>query len=196
MCYVDGCNRDVWAAGLCSRHYERKRKTGTTDDGPRARLSLTERFWKYVDKRGPDDCWNWTAKSRIAGYGVIGLGGRNAGKMLAHRLSWVIHNGDIPDSGDYHGTVVMHTCDNRLCVNPSHLRLGSQSENVRDMDRKGRRTTVTRSGTDHHNAKLDDDAVRFIRDSDLPQRKLAAMFGVSRHPIARIKRGDGWKHVE
>lgn len=194
ICSVENCKRPVFAAGLCSTHYSRKRKTGTTDAGPKARLSLGERFWSKVDKRGPDECWEWQA-SGVSGYGTIGVGGRAGGKVLAHRLSWELHSGPIPDSEEHHGTVVLHTCDNRKCVNPAHLRLGTQSDNVRDMDAKGRRKNTPHHGEKHGNAKLTDEAVRFIRKSNLPQKKLAEMFGVSKYPIYRIKSGKGWTHV-
>ena len=138
-CSVEGCGKPVYVAGMCSPHYNRKRTTGTTDDGPRARKPLSERLWKYVTKRGPDECWNWFGKSMIRGYGLLGIGGRKDGKMLAHRVSWILANGPIPEGGpEPHGYVVMHTCDNRLCCNPAHLRLGTQYDNIEDMNRKGR----------------------------------------------------------
>ena len=138
-CTVEGCSGPVWAASMCSRHYNRKLKTGTVEDGPRARASLSDRLWRQVDCRGDDECWLWTAKSVVTGYGVLSSGGRDKPKILAHRAAWEVINGSIPDGEGHHGTVVMHTCDNRLCCNPAHLRLGSQADNVRDMDEKGRR---------------------------------------------------------
>ena len=86
-------------------------------------------------------CWNWIGSTNKKGYGLIGgeiNGKRYAPKgrrMLAHRVSWVIHNGDIPDSDAAHGTVVRHSCDNPKCVNPAHLLLGTQADNVKDMIR-------------------------------------------------------------
>lgn len=139
MCSVDNCEGKDYSGGLCSRHYNRLRTTGTTADGPRARLPLADRLWRQVDRRGEEECWPWLGVSLLKGYGFIGRGGRGAGKLLAHRAAWEVTFGSIPESDGYHGTVVMHTCDNRLCCNPKHLRLGTQAENVRDMDAKGRR---------------------------------------------------------
>ena len=143
-CKVDGCGRLLWAVGYCSKHYNRLRTTGTLEDGPKARLPLAVRLWKNIDKRAPQECWPWTSERKVKGYGSIGRGGRGGGNALAHRVVWELTHGPIPKSSDYHGMVVMHRCDNRLCCNPAHLVLGSQSDNVRDMDAKGRRVSVPR----------------------------------------------------
>lgn len=86
------------------------------------------KFWAKVDKT--DSCWLWTGCKSPRGYGVVGVGGK---AQRAHRFSWTLHNGPIPN-----GMVVMHTCDTPLCVNPSHLKLGSQKDNILDAARKGR----------------------------------------------------------
>lgn len=149
MCSIEGCNRAVLAKGLCSKHYNRLITTGTTDDGPRARMPMEERFWRRVSKT--DTCWEWLGHKNAYGYGVINAGGRNGKAWFAHRYSWMIHNGEIPKSAAYHGTVIRHSCDNRSCVNPEHLLLGSQKDNVADMDSRGRRVSNPRRGSAHHN---------------------------------------------
>lgn len=90
-------------------------------------LTPEERFWAKVEK-GPD-CWEWKA-FRNKGYGKFTYNGR---MYLAHRLSWILTNGPIPD-----GLGVLHSCDNPPCVNPDHLFLGTQLDNMRDASNKGR----------------------------------------------------------
>ena len=115
--------------------------------------------------------------------------------MLAHRAAWEVANGPIPDGEGWHGTVVLHTCDNRLCCNPAHLRLGTQADNVRDMDAKGRRVAVLRHGEDHHMTKITEDDVRAIRASAERAGILAARYGLDRHTITTIRKRKTWKHV-
>lgn len=159
--------------------------------------STVDRFWQRVERRGAGDCWNWQGRRHNSGYGVIS--GAINGKryvpvgqgMLTHRVSWIIHHGDIPDSKGYHGAVVMHTCDNRLCVNPAHLRLGTQGENVADMHAKKRAVDApTMLGPDHPNARFKDQRiVDWIRSCKIPSRILADAFRVDRHTITNIKSG-------
>jgi hypothetical protein len=98
---------------------------------------LKDRFWEKVSKDGPrhkslGKCWVWTAAKEGTGYGSIGLGpGNGLGK--AHRVSWELHYGTIP-----YGLCVLHKCDNPACVRPSHLFLGTQLDNARDKEGKGR----------------------------------------------------------
>jgi hypothetical protein len=87
------------------------------------------RFWSHVEKS--DGCWNWTASVASHGYGNAWDG---VTVLTAHKLSWRIHFGAVPD-----GSVIMHTCDNPKCVRPDHLLIGTHVDNMRDMARKGRR---------------------------------------------------------
>ena len=91
---------------------------------------MMNRFWSKVDIKGPDDCWEWQAGKHRQGYGVFKFDGK---PQLAHRISWLLANTEIPE-----GMVVMHTCDNTPCVNPNHLCLGTQKDNVQDMKAKKR----------------------------------------------------------
>lgn len=94
-------------------------------------MSLKDRFWaKVAIVEG--GCWIWTACTKN-GYGCINPGGKRGGTVYSHRLSYSWSKGDIPK-----GLQAMHSCDNRLCVNPAHLSLGTNKDNSDDMMRKGR----------------------------------------------------------
>ena len=91
---------------------------------------LAERFFSKIEQTS--GCWNWLGALNRGGYGVIGLGGRREGTALAHRVAYGLYNGDPGER------CVMHSCDNRRCVRPSHLSLGTYADNNRDMALKGR----------------------------------------------------------
>lgn len=161
------------------------------------------RFWSKVAKAGPDDCWEWRGTMLSTGYGVLTKGGdgRKTKTIPAHRAAWLIHTKYLPKTHEY----ICHKCDNRSCVNPSHLFLGSCTDNLRDMVAKGRHFTQTRPericrGSKHANAKLNEAAVIKMRQMrQLPirpgVRTLAKMFGVSRITARRAIDGISWKHV-
>lgn len=184
-CKVNGCGGEVFVAGFCSRHYERQRRTGSVADGPRARASLEERFWRQVLIGGPNECWLWQSKSRVTGYGTIGMGGRGAKKELSHRVAWLLTYGEIPERSGHHGAVVRHKCANRLCCNPSHLKIGTQADNVKDM--------WANKGAPRGNAKLTDAQIKAIRTDSRSSRKLAPIYGVSDAHIRSIRQGRCWK---
>lgn len=151
--------------------------------------TFESRFWAKVKKT--HKCWLWTASLSAGRYGNIGLGGR--GRMVkAHRASWVLHFGEIPK-----GMNVLHRCDNTICVRPDHLFLGTQAQNIADMDRKGRRRPSR--GERFPQSKLTEKSVRKIRDMYIPgqvrQVDLAKMFGVSHVVIGKVIRKQAWKHV-
>lgn len=142
-------------------------------------------FWDKVDK-GPG-CWTWTASRDLAGYGQFGFRRR---VERAHRVSWILHNGEIPS-----GQKVLHRCDNPPCVNPAHLFLGTQADNVRDMFAKGRNRTSR--GEAVNTAKLTATQVLEILDlkGQADQVTIAAVYGVSRTLISEIHRRKVWKHL-
>jgi len=165
------------------------------ETGYRRSRSLEERFFEKIDKRRKDECWIWKASFQ-KGYGQIGIKGQ-AFPEKAHRASWIIHFGKIPD-----GLFVLHKCDNPACVNPRHLFLGTQLDNIRDMDKKGRRVSsgpTNRVGELSNSAKLSDDLVRYIRqerNKGRSQQSVADEIGVDRKTISCVDTGKTWSHVK
>ena len=155
---------------------------------------MEDRFWAKVDVRGENECWEWMA-CKAQGYGRIGLGGVGAGAENAHRLSWELHHGDIPDD-----LYVLHKCDNRGCVNPAHLFLGTQAENIADMVAKGRHARVAQKGERNGRAMLTKDQVIEIRhryaEGGVTLRHLGEEFGVCPATASHIVQGRNWPHVE
>jgi len=111
------------------------------------RKTIEERFWLYVNPEPNTGCWLWDGYLDGRGYGRLGKGGRSGGLIGAHRFSWELCNGSIPE-----GLSVLHKCDIPICVNPEHLFIGTQQDNIDDMIKKGRhlegrrRSAIKRTG--------------------------------------------------
>lgn len=150
--------------------------------------TMPARFWAKVQKTGPEECWLWSASLNGAGYGQIGRGSGELGMDGAHRVSWILHFGNIPE-----GSFVLHHCDVKTCVNPAHLFLGTHSDNMRDMDEKGRRVTPPRPDREEHNkAKLTDAQHLEIRADPRPSKRVAPEYGVHSATVRRHRRGSAW----
>lgn len=146
-----------------------------------------QRFWDKVNKNGPihpvhGGCWIWTAYKTPLGYGAFCL----AGKILSHRLSWEYANGPIPV-----GMFVLHKCDVRSCVNPEHLFLGTQKDNMADRNAKGRYA----KGETHKQTKLTNADVLAIRADTRTSRVVAREYSVSHQNINHIRSRKGWTHL-
>lgn len=128
-------------------------------------------------------CWLWLAAVR-KGYGVISINNKSVG---AHRASWIAFKYESPD-----GMLVCHSCDNRLCVNPDHLFLGTPQSNMDDMKNKGRANAPC--GEHQGLARLTEVAVAEILSSSEGGPALAERFGVSKESIYAVRRGETWKH--
>jgi hypothetical protein len=154
------------------------------------RPSLDERFWPKVDKRTPDECWEWKGSRNGRGYGKFGVQGHS---RYAHRISYEISNGPIPE-----GMLVCHTCDNPSCVNPSHLFPGTPLLNVHDMVQKGRHRRANFEGKRRPNSKFTDEQViemrRRYRDG-VSQASMAREFGVRKNTINSIITGKTYSHI-
>lgn len=152
--------------------------------------TLSETLWQRVIKS--DSCWEWQG-ALTEGYGNFTYQRKN---YHCHRVSWELAYGPIPG-----GLWVLHRCDNRKCVRPDHLFLGTHLDNIQDMVAKGRHSFHRRAdrpcGQAHPNAKLTDHAVRDIR-AYAPTTSIAALarrHGVSESAIQAVLHGDTWIHV-
>ena len=149
--------------------------------------TVKDRFWEKVDKSG--DCWEWTTGKTGGGYGQFWFNGKT---QYAHRFSYELHHGPIPPGEGYHGTCVCHHCDNPSCVNPDHLYIGTQQDNMDDKAEKGRASR----GEANYKAKLNEDDVKMIRCMrGHTQRALATLFGVSQAQVDRIINRKTWNHI-
>lgn len=148
-----------------------------------------EHFWARAEPDLNTGCWLWTgAATKDDGYGQFGKP-----VVLAHRYAWVLAYGPIPEGDGHHGTCVLHRCDTPRCINPAHLFLGTQGENVEDMVSKGRCRRAP--GEANRHAVLTREDVLAIRASGLPQAELAAIYGVQPPAISRILSRQRWKHI-
>lgn len=158
-------------------------------------VPFAERFERSYIPEPNSGCWLWHGRPRGSNaYGGISRHGRT---VTAHRASWELFKGYVPD-----GMFVLHRCDNSACVNPDHLFLGSEQDNSDDKVSKGRQSRGTAHsaakrnparGASNGNSKLTASDIRAIKLTKLPQREIAKMYGVTQALISKIKRGEIWK---
>jgi hypothetical protein len=149
---------------------------------------VEERFWRYVEKRGLDECWPWQGEIAENGYGRLFIGGKKR-RIQAHVYSYQLHGGILKDQ-----LLALHTCNNKSCVNPKHLYAGTTLQNAQDAVRNGR----YRNGEANGNSKLTIDKVRFIRaNGDLyTHAQLARIVGVSSTQVHNILHRITWRSVD
>lgn len=135
-----------------------------------------KRFLNKIELIPFHGCWEWSA-STYNGYGKFRYKNHT---IKAHRFSYMVFNGEIPK-----GLCVLHKCDNRACVNPKHLFIGTYSDNNMDKAKKNRQPK-----------KLNVEQIKKIRKLNLSSRKIAAMFNVTKKTILDIKNGINWRHVK
>jgi hypothetical protein len=157
---------------------------------PLPNLSERERILSKSSLDLHSGCWNWTSYRNKNGYGQTFFNGKYIG---AHRASYLAFIGDISN-----GMHVCHKCDNRACVNPDHLFLGTNQDNINDKVAKGRQSRNSMPGSSHPMAKLNEDQVELILkmvNSGTPCIEVAKLFHVTDSTIRLIKKGETWKHV-
>lgn len=189
--------KGVYCSKKCVRYGGSKESLGhmkgkgfwqiSTEDQKLERIK--QLFENIVIKLGFDKCWGWKNRLLSVGYTSIYAGPRKY--ILGHRASWIIHNGIIPD-----GLFVLHKCDNPICTNPDHLFLGTNTDNVKDCIKKGRKNPSF--GENHYNVRLSSDQVKEIKimtKEGYSQSQLGNKFNVSPSTIQNIVDGKTWKHI-
>src|SRR5581483_2532675 len=177
---------DREAEGVAMRAVVRSFRGPFRQRGTKVR-PLIERFYEKI-AFGMSDCWYWCGAMHKLGYGLMNADG----ETKAHRVSWILHSGPIPA-----GLMVLHKCDVRCCVNPDHLFLGTQTDNMRDMMSKGRGKQTPMYGEQNAQSKLtaaDVAEMKRIRaETGMPYWKLAQMFGVVTMTAQRACVGTSWR---
>lgn len=153
----------------------------------RKRISLHDRFFEKVEPVTESGCWIWVGSRNRCGYGQFMLRGR---PHLAHRVSWELKCGKCPDGA------VLHKCDTPSCVNPSHLFIGSQADNVADMMAKGRNVVGIRHSADRHGrARISNETAIQIFNAQGRHAEIASHFGVCNATVSHIKTGRQWSSI-
>jgi hypothetical protein len=150
------------------------------------------RFESKVVKSDESSCWTWVGPKFDTGYGMFCMSGRERKTFAAHRVSWMIHfKMDIPA-----GMFICHTCDNRICVNPEHLYLGTPTQNNTDTVKRGRANRKV--GSDCSWAKVTEAQVRKILESPYESganSRFSREFGIHQSQVSHIRSGRRWSHI-
>jgi len=148
---------------------------------------VINRFWKYVDKTSnPNGCWEWTSSIEKTGYGRFWY----KKCITVHRFSFELHKGNIPQ-----GMIVCHACDNRKCVNPDHLWLGTYSDNSNDCVNKNRHARKGPRGETQGQSKLTIVDIIDIRTKQMTSKEYAHKYNVHPVHIRNIWSKKLWKHI-
>lgn len=184
-CSVEGCGRKNYARGYCNRHYRLWQEYGVPRSlSPRYQRTVEQRFWDFVDKTGT--CWLWLG-SKVCGYGQFNLNGKT---VRSHHYSFFLSKGMWPTLD------VLHSCDTPSCVNPDHLREGTDKDNAADRDSRSRRQAP--KGELNGMAKLTEAMVMQARlrySAGELIADLADAYGVKIGPMRKAIKGRSWRHL-
>lgn len=199
LCKVENCNEKHRGLGFCNVHYLRYIRRGTTDLV--RHVTFEERFKNSYKINKDNGCWEWTKSLGSHGYAHTANKGKN---LRGHRVSYKLYIGKIPK-----GKLVLHKCDNRKCVNPEHLFLGTQKDNMLDMSKKNRHPIAQKGKKvkgfengkleNHHSAKLNlikVDEIRILLKANVSMAEIARRYSVSPKTIFNIKNNRIWNVIK
>lgn len=160
-------------------------------DGPKVRIPLQERFSRFYVRGLPDECWIWIGTKNAGGYGtfVAGVWKKNRSTHVAHRIAYVLNGKEIPA-----GYVVRHKCDTRACVNPSHLELGLQKDNVDDAVERGNLNCGEKNGNNKY-TRGQILQIRHLISVGKRQFEIVKLTGISPATVYSIFHGKSWGTV-
>jgi len=180
MCKVEGCTvTKIKGHGYCNTHYQRFKRLGTVDLVSH-KQPIEERFWRFVTKLSDAECWEWQGSKSDKGYGKLPY----EKEQQAHRVSYILFKGEIPKK-----TMVLHHCDNPSCVNPNHLYLGDNKQNMIDMITRDRAKPRGKPPT------LSKNQVMLIAESNDTVKNIATEFNTSISSVRLIKSGGMYAHM-
>jgi hypothetical protein len=150
------------------------------------------KFWGKVDIKSSSECWEWIATKHYSGYGILYLWfGKTLKQYRAHRVAYYLHYGQDPVGG-----VLLHNCDNPGCANPHHLTIGTQTENLSDMERKGRRAKGEKLNLSKITRKEAKKIREVYKSSTYSQREIGEQFGITQVTVSKIVLNVLWNDPE
>lgn len=185
-CNHAGCEDQAKSKGFCLRHYKLFWKYGSTEERGSRHAPAQDRFWRFVKKS--DGCWNWTGYKDKDGYGTLTIKKENGSHspIRAHRFSMILNGHEIDERA-----LVLHRCNNPSCVNPDHLYIGDQVQNMQDRIAH----VGYSSGEKHFNAKITEEIAEKVFLFEGPAYKAAEEFGISASQARNIRAGRQWRHI-